>query len=55
MGEPTILRIIGQNIFGFQVSLGFFVDWHKMVVFKKSLPTKLESMTVLAERHHLYL
>ena len=55
MGEPTILRIIGRNIFGFQVSLGFFVDWRKLGVSEKSLSTKSESMTGIAERLHFYL
>ena len=55
MGEPTILRILGNSIFGFQVPLGFFVGWHKLGVFENSLPTKSESMTAIAERLHFYL
>ena len=55
MGEPTIFRFFGQNIFGFQVSLGFLVDWDKFFVFEINIPTKLESMTGIAERLHIYL
>ena len=55
MGEPTILRMIGQNIFGFQVCLGFFVDWYKLFVFEKSPPSKSESITDIAERLQFYL
>ena len=50
MGEPSILRILGQNIFDFQVSIGFFVDLHKLLGFEKSLSTKSQSMTGIAER-----
>ena len=54
MGEPKILRVPGQNIFGFQVPLGLLVDLHKLGVFE-SLPTKSEPMTGIAERLHFYL
>ena len=55
MGEPTIQRILGQKIFCLQLSLDFFVDYHKLGVFKKSLQTKLESMTSIAGRLYFYL
>ena len=41
MGETKILRVPGQNIFGFQVPLGLLVDLHKLGVSEKSLLTKL--------------
>ena len=46
MGEPKILRVLGQDIFSFQVPLGLLIDLHKLVVFEKSFPTKSESMTI---------
>ena len=52
MGEPTVLRILGQNVFDFQVSIGFSVDLHKLLGFEKSLPSKSQSMTGTAERLH---
>ena len=55
MGEPNILQILGQNIFGFQVPLVLLVDLHKLGVLEKSLPTKSESMTGMAEHLHFYL
>ena len=55
MGEPNILQILGQNIFGFQFPLVLLVDLHKLGVFEKSLPTKSESMTGIAERLHFCL
>ena len=50
MGEPTVLRILGQNVFDFQVSIGFSVDLHKLLGFEKSPPTKSQSMTGTAQR-----
>ena len=55
MGESKILRVLGKNIFGFHVPLGLLVDLHKLGVFEKSLPTKSESMTGIAECLHFYL
>ena len=55
MREPKILRVLGHNITGFQVPLGLLVYLHKLGVFEKSLPTKLESMTGIAECLHFYL
>ena len=55
MGGTKILRVLSQNIFGFQIPLSLLVDLHKLGVFEKSLPTKSESVAGIVERLHFYL